>query len=265
MRSIIKVITVIFGSFFCLLSFSSPCVLIESAMPSELSPLLKHLHKKKSLSFHGIRVYKGMLSKHTVYLASTGIGKVNAAVVTASLINELKPKFIIWTGVAGSIVPKYTIGDVVIGKSVLATDRFLHGRGFNMDNVNPINHLMTPEVFQGSPFLVNLVGKMIRNSEQKFHVALGRIATTSDYPPVLENLTSARQEKADAIEMEGSAFMQTCWLYNTACVLIRGISDNTFLLFSKYKKLRKVDSQKYRKAIAVQHANQITLQLVSKI
>ena len=58
------------------------------------------------------------VEKDTVVLLRSGIGKVNAAMSTAVLLQHFKPDCIINTGSAGGFDPALNVGDVVISTEV---------------------------------------------------------------------------------------------------------------------------------------------------
>ena len=61
--------------------------------------------------------YKGKQDKQELILVQSGIGKVNAAVVSTLLIEKFDCEFIFFSGVAGGIDPGIEIGEVIIGDS----------------------------------------------------------------------------------------------------------------------------------------------------
>ena len=52
------------------------------------------------------KFYKGTHDKHELILVQSGLGKVNAAVVSTLLIEKFKCEFLLFSGVAGGIDPK---------------------------------------------------------------------------------------------------------------------------------------------------------------
>jgi adenosylhomocysteine nucleosidase len=60
--------------------------------------------------------------RREVALLKCGIGKVNAAVGCALLIDRFGPEFVVNTGSAGGLLPELTFGDVVISDGLLEHD-----------------------------------------------------------------------------------------------------------------------------------------------
>ena len=61
--------------------------------------------------------YEGKHDKHELILVQSGLGKVNAAVVSTLLIEKFDCEFLLFSGVAGGIDPGIEIGEVIIGDS----------------------------------------------------------------------------------------------------------------------------------------------------
>jgi len=57
-------------------------------------------------------------------------------------------------------------------------------------------------------------------------IRLGIIATTDSLPNPKKQIDLLMMNKVNVVEMEGAAVMQTCWLFNTSCIVVRGVSNN---------------------------------------
>ena len=68
------------------------------------------------------KFYKGTQDKHELILVQSGLGKVNAAVVSTLLIEKFDCEFLLFSGVAGGIDPNIEIGEVIIGDSLIQYD-----------------------------------------------------------------------------------------------------------------------------------------------
>ncbi len=55
-------------------------------------------------------------------IAQTGIGKVNAAIVTTLLLNHFQPRELVFTGIAGGVNTELSPGDLVIAKQTAYHD-----------------------------------------------------------------------------------------------------------------------------------------------
>ena len=63
-----------------------------------------------------------MLDGHDVVLAGSGMGKVNAAIVTTLLADRFGCRTIVFSGVAGGLDPALSIGDVVVAERSVQHD-----------------------------------------------------------------------------------------------------------------------------------------------
>src|SRR5439155_136101 len=97
---------------------------VLSAFPAELAPLVAAAEIETTVEADGRRYHLARLEGVRVVLGLAGIGMVNAATTTASVIRSFEPSGIIVSGVAGS---RYRIGDVVVAAQWVEESG---GRGF---------------------------------------------------------------------------------------------------------------------------------------
>jgi len=64
----------------------------------------------------------GTIDGHDVVLAGSGMGKVNAALVTTLLADRFGCRAVVFSGVAGGLDPALSIGDVVVADLVIQHD-----------------------------------------------------------------------------------------------------------------------------------------------
>lgn len=88
-------------------------VLVLSAMPLELNPLVAKARIDRTVRAEGRSFYVGRLSGVDVVMALTGIGPVNATETATTAFQHFSCRFAatVFSGVAGST---YSIGDVVV-------------------------------------------------------------------------------------------------------------------------------------------------------
>ena len=67
------------------------------------------IRTKASMEFN-----HGFLSGKVVVVVRSGIGKVNAAVCTQTLVDDFQAEAVINTGIAGSLKAEINIGDIVV-------------------------------------------------------------------------------------------------------------------------------------------------------
>ena len=186
----------------------------------------------------GIRFVTGMLKGRSVVVASSGVGKVNAAMCATLLIDHFMPGEVIFSGIAGSINPELHPGDIVIGEKTAHHDmgtlnpEGMHYRGMR----SPVDWRPNPVYFDADPRLL-LAAEAARKrvSLEKIETSEGErtpaiikgIIVTGDVfvasPAKKEELRKALN--ADAVEMEGAAVAQVCRELGVPCLVIRSISD----------------------------------------
>ena len=94
-----------------------PVTGILGAMPAEVDTLTDKLVNRTSNTFLGIQFTTGELEDRRVVIASTGVGKVNAAMTATLLLDHFHPSEVIFTGIAGGINPELNPGDIVSSRS----------------------------------------------------------------------------------------------------------------------------------------------------
>jgi adenosylhomocysteine nucleosidase len=95
---------------------------IISALPQELAALARPRRRQRDAARRPFPAWQGTLDGQEVVLAEAGIGKVSAAMLTTLLIVRVRPRLIVFTGVAGGLDPALSIGDVVIADRLIQHD-----------------------------------------------------------------------------------------------------------------------------------------------
>ncbi len=177
-----------------------------------LNPLLGDRSEQRigSTTFHC-----GKIGSHSVVAMQCGIGKVNAAIGTVSLIDHFAPEIIINTGVAGGAAKSVSVMDVVVGSRVAYHDVWC---GFD-STWGQIQGM--PLYFEGEPKLVELLRGQpgvhcgLICSGDRFIDTIGEVeAIRERFPAVL------------AVDMESAAIAHTCHMRRTPFLSLRVISDS---------------------------------------
>ena len=92
---------------------------ILAAMNEEMKEIEKIMENKKVQKIYELNFIKGKINNTEVVLVEAGVGKVNAARTTQTLIDNFKVDAIINVGSAGSSNDELDIGDIVIGMTNL--------------------------------------------------------------------------------------------------------------------------------------------------
>ena len=212
---------------------------ILGAFDIEVEILESALEAREQITILGIPFAVGTLRDRRVVVARTGIGKVNAAMTTALLLDHFHPSEVIFTGIAGGINPDLLPGDIVIGARTLQHDfvAVTPDSVTRMAPRNPVSGERNPVYIPGDEKLRDLARIAGR------HAALDSMVTSQGkrLPRVMEGViatgdcfvasTAKKQElrdelRADAVEMEGAAVAQVCYQLGTPCIVIRSLSDN---------------------------------------
>ncbi len=191
--------------------------------------LQKNIDHKKKFTIEGITYYVGTIRNKNVVFVNCGLGKVNSAIVATRLIRDFHPDLILMSGSAGSINVRLKMFDVIVGKEVVNVDLgTLTKNGvqfkFSQYLYNPQSHTMLPIIFKLSEQLVKRISQL--NNDHSIKVLFGNIATSDRLPNQPPQVRLLRDDHFDVVEMEGASLMQACWLFNTQCVVIRGVSNN---------------------------------------
>ncbi len=201
---------------------------IIGAMESEVEVLVSLLENKQSKKIGKHTYYTGNISGTETVIARAGVGKVNAAVCTATMISEFSPEYILNTGVAGALGEGIRVGDVIIADSCVEYDLEYGSLGdergsvFYPDGTFEISLPADPEL---SALLEDAANRV---SGGEFTVKRGRVATGDKF-------VSSTQSKADILsafpdslccEMEGAAIAHVCRLYSAKFSVLRSMSDS---------------------------------------
>lgn len=212
---------------------------IIGAFTEEVRVLEETLGKRRETVILGTRFVEGTLSGRKVVIAETGIGKVNAAVTTALLLDHYNPTEIIFTGVAGGLNPDLFPGDVVIGAKLAQHDMgTIDSTGFHPRGVrrretgerNPI-YLPSDSTLLACATLaasrVNFTALPTNDGMRIPRAVVGTIVTGDVFVASDEKKQALREMfHADAVEMEGGAVAQICYQQGTPFVVLRSLSDS---------------------------------------
>lgn len=238
---------------------------VLSALPEEMELLTTHLKNKRVHKYLGVEFYTGTIHERKVVLATSGIGKVNAAKTVTLLLDHFSPSEVIFSGVAGGLNPDLAPGDIVVGTRTAQHDfGKITDDGFEIQTPTPD----TPIFIEPPPELLRLTRKAAQD------VGLQQIATTQGkrVPVVVHGVIITgdvfvaspvkvaelrRTFNADAVEMEGAAVALVCWQQRVPCVVIRSISD-------KADATAWEDFERFIKA-AAENSARFTLQLLKAI
>ncbi|PAF40958.1 5'-methylthioadenosine/S-adenosylhomocysteine nucleosidase [Terribacillus saccharophilus] len=194
---------------------------IIGAMDEEVALLKETMANKKEVVVAGYEITEGTLSDKQVVLLKSGIGKVNAALATAMLIERYAPEAIINTGSAGGFATNLEVGDIVISDSVVHHDVDVTAFDYVYGQVPQM-----PPAFQADQELVQLA-KSVIDKFPDTNAEIGLIATGDSFMSDPERVAFVRDKFPAmlAAEMEAAAVAQVAYHYGTPFVIVRALSD----------------------------------------
>jgi adenosylhomocysteine nucleosidase len=194
---------------------------IIGAMDEEVELLRSRLIDREDTSLAGSEFYHGKIDSLEVVLLKSGIGKVNAALGTALLIEKFKPDVIINTGSAGGFHRDLNVGDVVISTEVRHHDVDVTIFGYEYGQVPRMPAYYSPDQ--------RLVSVAVKSAEKitGIQVAEGLIASGDSFMNDPERVEFIRSKLPDlyAAEMEAAAIAQVAYQFEVPFVIIRSLSD----------------------------------------
>ena len=95
---------------------------IIGAMDIEVQALKDLMKNPTVKTISTVDFYSGEINGIDTVVAVAGVGKVNAAVCTQTMILAYNPSYIINVGVAGGLSPEFKIGDIAVAENVVEHD-----------------------------------------------------------------------------------------------------------------------------------------------
>lgn len=186
-------------------------IAIIAAMSKELALLLPLLENHSTVSINDYTFHLGHIADRQIVVCQSGIGKVNAAIATLTVIENFHPSLVINTGVAGGC-GRARILDVVIPDRIAYHDVWL-GPG-----TVPGQAANCPPTFN-CPLPADLVNSL---GVKRGLLASGDVFISR--PEEVERMVSMYPDCV-AVDMESAAIAHTCHLKNVPFVAIRVVSD----------------------------------------
>lgn len=189
-------------------------------MEEEIKLMKESLTGVTNESVAGVELTSGKYKNHEVYLAQSGIGKVQAGMTTTIINERYQPDFIVNTGSAGGIGEGLHIGDVVISEKMAYHDVDATGFGYKVGQL-PQQELY----FNANSDYVKAIAAAAKRTGLTSKTGL--IVTGDQFVDSKEKIATIKKSFPDALaaEMEGAAVAQVCTQFNTPFVVIRSMSD----------------------------------------
>lgn len=196
---------------------------IISALNEELMEVIENL-KTEKIVVRNFEFYKTTIFGKDVVLGICGVGKVNAAMYTQSMIDLFDPEIIINIGVAGSTCEKVKIGDLVIGTQYYYHDFDCIEAGYELGQIPKLKEVK----FIADKKLVDLAYENAKKVIDENKIFKGIIATGDIFVAKSQIKDSIRKNfNSLCCEMESCAIVHVCHLNNVKYLALRSISDNS--------------------------------------
>jgi len=201
---------------------------IIGAMENEVSLLCETMGKFSVQKAGEFEFNTGKIEGKDVTVLRCGIGKVNAAVGCALLIQQFKPSCIINTGSAGGIHSELKVGDAVISTGLL-----YHDVDVTAFNYAPGQLPGQPQIFPADEKLIKIAEDAVDELKAEkilpasFTHRRGIIGSGDIFMHEPERINAVRRLFPDtaAVEMEGAAIAHCCRLFSVPVLVIRALSD----------------------------------------
>ena len=204
----------------------------------EITPILQRMEQTEMERTGLARFHRGRLHGKRVVAAEVGVGKVNAAAATQSLIDRYQPRCLLFTGSAGALSPALAVGDVVIADCVTVHDVGAH----RADGFSPVGFMLLsddgdqdlahricapPELVALAQCAAAAIDWGLTREHRPLQVHVGSVVT-GDQVIVSADKKDWLVETFGAlvVEMEGAAFAQVAWANGLPWLLIRSVSDH---------------------------------------
>lgn len=150
----------------------------------------------------------------------SGIGKVNAAITTQILLDNFTVDAVINVGVAGSLVPHLTFGDVVVASDLVEHDFDITAFGAPLGQIARMDTFS----FAADEALNQRITTDLALADNQ--VVTGRIVSGDQF---IDDGAKAKflqtEFNALACEMEGAAIAHVCYVNKVPFAVIRALSD----------------------------------------
>ena len=191
------------------------------AMAIEVEALMDKLEGRREERIGMDTFVSGKLFGQEAVLAVCGPGKINAALCAQSMILRYQPEWVLNLGVAGAGDLTVSIGDMVIATAAVQHDVDTSPIGDPVGMVSKINLIEIP---CDDALRARLVAAASTLPDVKVYE--GIIATGDQF--INSGDVRARihgRYHAMAVEMEGGAVAQACYMHGVPCGVLRSISD----------------------------------------
>lgn len=195
---------------------------IIGAMDDEVARLKDMISGLHIVQRAGMEFYKGQIHERDVVVVKCGVGKVNAAMCTQSMIDIFDVDAIINTGIAGSLDADIDIGDIVLATDTVEHDMDVAALGY-APGVIPDTET---SIFDTDKRLLEIAQAATETAGLDVKVFTGRVVSGDQF-------ISSKDKKEWLVsefggrcaEMEGASIGHVAVLNKVPYLVVRAISD----------------------------------------
>lgn len=195
---------------------------IIGAMEEEVEKLKNMLVDVQIISKAGMNFYKGFLDGKEVMIVKCGIGKVNAAICTQTMIDMFPISGIINTGIAGSLDAGIDIGDIVFSTDTVEHDMDVSALGYEPGIIPDAE----TSIYVADSCLRTLAIESVSAANLQVKTFCGRVVSGDQF------ISDQNKKKwltdtfgGVCTEMEGAAIAHTAYMNQIPFLIVRAISD----------------------------------------
>lgn len=197
---------------------------IIAAMKIEMETLVADMTDVRTEKIGSSVYHCGKLNGTDCVIAMCGIGKVNAALCTQTMILAYHPNYIINTGVGGSTSRTTHIGHTVIADRVVQHDMDTTALG---DEAGLLTLPCGNRVYIDTDSMLRQKLSAACDKLGSIAYTFGTVATGDQFICGNDKRTALNEKfGAIACEMEGGAIGQACFLNGVPFAILRSISDS---------------------------------------
>lgn len=198
---------------------------IIGAMDIEVDTLKASIDNCKTEKVGEMTFFSGTLNGTEVIVVKCGIGKVNAARCAQTLADRFSVAAIINTGIGGGIGDGLSVGDIVIGESLVQHDFDVSGFGYAKGYMF-LGDKDKPTEYIADKRLIELIENAALKHISAQRIKKGIIATGDIFVSDAEKKSEIKNGfNALVTEMEGAAIAQTAQANNIPFAVVRALSD----------------------------------------
>ena len=193
---------------------------IIGAMKVETEGLIAEMTDIQSETVSGVTFTTGTLCGKRVVVATSGVGKVFAALAAEAMILRFGVTALLNTGVAGGLLPELEVGDVVLADHVVQHDMNTTALGDARGLLSGINVV---KIAADERLLKALCEA---TAELDYNGVVGTVASGDLFVTKQKTKDSLATEfDAVACEMEGAAIGHVAFVNSVPFAVLRAISD----------------------------------------